>query len=115
MQPVKKNLGESKPGRYLEKGHGGGMMQCSRRCLRKEGDCSKNGKEREKKKIRRYREANKEIKRVVAIGKESAYSQLYDQLKREGRTKKDLQASQWKIMLSHRNQHSTYRKTHELC
>ena len=61
------------------------MMQCNRRCLRK-GGCSENRKEREKKTIRRgtrtreendqkrYKDANKECKRVVAIAKENAYS-----------------------------------------
>ena len=60
-------------------------MQCSRRCLRN-GGFSENGTERAKKTIRRGKEANKECKRVVAIAKENAYSQLYEELKgKEGR------------------------------
>ena len=47
---------------------------------------------REENDQKRYKEANKECKRVVAIAKENAYSQLYEELK--GKTKKDLQASQ---------------------
>ena len=41
--------------------------------------------------IKRYREANKESKRVVAIAK---YSRLHDALKGKEIRKKDLQASQ---------------------
>ena len=37
---------------------------------------------------KRYEEANKDCKRVVAIAKENAYSQLYEELKgKEGRKK----------------------------
>ena len=37
---------------------------------------------------KRYKEVNKECKRVVAIAKENAYSQLYEELKgKEGRKK----------------------------
>ena len=43
---------------------------------------------REENDQKRYKEANKESKRVVAIAKENAYSQLYGELKgKEGRKK----------------------------
>ena len=43
---------------------------------------------REENDQKRYKEANKESKRVVVIAKENAYSQLYDELKgKEGRKK----------------------------
>ena len=43
-------------------------------------------KTREENDQKRYRETNKECKRAVAIAKENAYSQLYDELKgKEGR------------------------------
>ena len=43
---------------------------------------------REENDQKRYKEANKECKRVVAIAKENAYSQLYEELKgKEGRKK----------------------------
>ena len=52
MQLAKEELGESTPESTWRKSHGGGMMQCTMRCLIK-GGCSENGKEREKKTIRR--------------------------------------------------------------
>ena len=67
----------------LKNSHGSGMMQCSRRCLRK-GGCSENGKEREKKTTTRGTGRQKKSKRVVAtLAKENAWSQLYDELKGE--------------------------------
>ena len=52
----------------------------------KKGGCSENCKERENKTIRRGTRTQKKCKRVVAIAKESAYSQQYEELKgREGR------------------------------
>ena len=63
------------------KSHGGGTMQCSRRCLSK-GGCSGNGTTREKK-TKRYKKANKECKKVVTIAKK-----MYEELKgNEGRKK----------------------------
>ena len=50
MQLAKEELGESTPGKYLEKESW--WWNYNRRCLRK-GGCSENGKEREKKTIRR--------------------------------------------------------------
>ena len=51
IQLAKEELGESTPESIWRKSHGGGMMQCSRRCLRKGGG-SENGTEREKKTTR---------------------------------------------------------------
>ena len=45
-------------------------------------------KTREEDDQKRYKEANKECKRVVAIAKENAYSQPYEELKgKDGRKK----------------------------
>ena len=49
---------------------------------------------REENDQKRYREANKECKRVVAVATEKAYTSAVRGVERKGRTKKDLQASQ---------------------
>ena len=86
MQLAKEELGESTPGKYMEKESwlwNDSVQQAvsEKRRLFREWH-------RTREEIDQKKEANKECKRVVAITKENAYSQLYEELKgKEGRKK----------------------------
>ena len=88
MQLAKEDLGESTPGKYLEKESwwwNNAVQQAVSEKSRLFRDWQRTTEENDQK---RYKEANQECNRVIAISKEIAYSQLYEELKgKEGRIK----------------------------
>ena len=81
MQLAKEELGESTPGKYLEKESwwwNDAVQQAvsEKRGLFREWHRTREENDQEG-------QGGKERKRVVAIAKENAYSQLYDELKRK--------------------------------
>ena len=88
MQLAKEELGESTPGKYLEKESLCWNDAVQQAVSEKWRLFREWHKAREENAQKRYKEANKECKRVEAIAKENAYSQLYEELKgKEGRKK----------------------------
>ena len=88
MQLAKEELGESTPGKYLEKESWWWNDAVQQAVSKKRRLFREWQRTREENDQKRYKEANKECKRVVAIAKENAYSQLYEELKgKEGRKK----------------------------
>ena len=88
VQLAKEELGESTPGKYLEKESwwwNDAVQQAVSETKRVFREWQRTREENDHK---RYKVANKECKRVVAIAKENACSQLYKELKgKEGRKK----------------------------
>ena len=88
MELAKEELRESTPGKYLEKeswwwNDAAQQAVSDKRRLFREWQRTKEENDQ-----KRYKEANKECKRVAAIAKENACSQLYEELKgKEGRKK----------------------------
>ena len=88
MQLANGELGESTPGKYLEKESWWWNDAVQQAVSEKRRLFREWQRTREENDQKRYKEANKECKRVLAIAKENAYSQLYEELKgKEGRKK----------------------------
>ena len=99
MQLAKEELGESTPGKYLEKESWWWNDAVQQAVSEKRRLFREWQRTREENDQKWYREANKECKRVVAIAKENAYSQVYEELKgKEGRKKIYKLANARKIM-----------------
>ena len=81
MQLAKEEFGESTPGKYLEKESWWWNDAVRQAVSEKRRLFREWQRTREENDQKRYKDANKECKRVVAIPKENAYSQLYDELK----------------------------------
>ena len=81
MQLAKEELGESTPGKYLVKESWWWNDAVQQAVSEKRRLFREWHRMREEDDQKRYKEANKECKRVVAIAKENANSQLYEELK----------------------------------
>ena len=86
MQLAKEECGESTPGKYLDKESWWCRDAVHQAVSEKRRLFREWQRTREENDQKRYKEAIKECKMIVAIAKENAYSQLYQELKgKEGR------------------------------
>ena len=94
MQLANEELGESTPGKYQEKESWWWNDAVQQAVSEKRRLFREWQRTREDNDQKRYKEANKECKMVVAIAKENTYSQLYGELKgNEGRKKISMQTN----------------------